>query len=145
MEPDLAFAESALARGDYNQSLVALEELARKYPLNSEKGPKIRMLMVTAWMGKGDNERAISICRELTLCKDNEQRDIYRQLLLVLQSPNLERPSNWSINLPKLDIDTGEGLNLYQAKRKSKELVLSCLVTLNQLEDIGRTQVQIVF
>jgi len=119
MEADLAFAESALARGDYSQCLIALEELTRKYPLNSEEGPEIRMLMITAWMGKGDNEKAKLICRELTRCKDNEQREIYRQLLLVLQSPSLEKPSNWSIKLPSLDIATSEAINLYQPKIKS--------------------------
>ena len=52
MESALAFAEAALARGDYSQCLNALEKLSEKHSLNTPEGSKIRMLMVTAWMGK---------------------------------------------------------------------------------------------
>ena len=81
MEPALAFAEAALARGDYSQCIQALEELSKEHPLNSTEGSKVRMLMVTAWMGKGDNKKAISICRQLTRSKDNKIREISKQLL----------------------------------------------------------------
>ena len=66
----LANAEASLSRGDYSLCLNELEELSKNYPKNSEEGSKIRMLMITALMGKGDNEKATEICRELTHCKD---------------------------------------------------------------------------
>ncbi|WP_320667290.1 DUF3153 domain-containing protein [Prochlorococcus sp. MIT 1307] len=121
MDSALAFAEAALERGDYSQCLIALEELAQKQPLNSQEGPKIRMLMITALMGKGDNEKAISMCRELTHCKDNELRQMSKQLLEVLESPSLGRPANWSIQLPTLDLTTQTKGNYYSTNKKSND------------------------
>ena len=46
MDIALAFAEASLERGDYTQSLAALEELAKKYPIDSQEGAKIRMMMI---------------------------------------------------------------------------------------------------
>ena len=121
MEPALAFAEAALARGDYSQSLKALEELSEKHPLNSTEGSKVRMLMITAWMGKGDNKKAISICRQLTRSKDNKIRETSKQLLSILEAPSLERPANWSIQLPNLNTTPQTKNNYYRGKTKSRE------------------------
>ena len=121
MEPALAFAEAALARGDYNQCLKSLGELSEKHPLNSSEGGKVRMLMITAWMGKGDNEKAKSICRQLTRSKDNEIRQASKQLLSILESPSLERPANWSIQLPTLKITTQTGNKYYKNKNKPRK------------------------
>ena len=41
MDSALAFAEAALARGDYSQCLNALEKLLEDHPLNTAKGSKI--------------------------------------------------------------------------------------------------------
>ncbi len=119
MESALAFAEAALARGDYSQSLNVLEELSEDHPLNTPEGSKIRMLMITALMGRGDEEKAISICRKLTHCRDNELRQSSKQLLSVLESPALARPANWSIQLPSLDITPLEGNKIYSRSKKS--------------------------
>ncbi len=112
----LAFAEAALARGDYRQCLIALEGLAHKYPLNSHKDSKLKMLMITALIGQGDQEKAVLICRQLTHSKDNEIRQVSKQLLSVLESPRLGRPDNWSIQLPSLDLDPSTGSNFYKTK-----------------------------
>jgi len=114
----LAFAEAALARGDNNQSLAKLEELAKKYPINSQEGTKIRMLMITAWMGKGEDKKAISICRQLTRSKDNEIHQTSKQLLSVLESPSLERPANWSIQIPNLDTALEAENNFHKTEKK---------------------------
>ena len=118
MDSALAFAEAALARGDYSQCLNALEKLLEDHPLNTPKGSKIRLLMITALMGEGDDQQAISICRQLIRCKDNDIRQISKQLLPVLESPSLERPANWSIKLPSLDINPLTGSNSYKGGRK---------------------------
>ncbi len=102
MAVNLAAAEAAISRGDYGQSLALLEPLAKNHPLPQAEGAKIRMLMVTAWMGQGNEQKALATCRILTRCKDPELRQNAKQLLIVLEAPSLQRPANWSIHLPNL-------------------------------------------
>ncbi|HGY5552490.1 MAG TPA: hypothetical protein ACN46U_02080 [Prochlorococcus sp.] len=102
MVANLAAAEAAISRGDYGQSLALLEPLAKSHPLTDAEGAKIRMLMVTAWMGQGNEQKALATCRILTRCKDPELRQNAKQLLIVLEAPSLQRPANWSIRLPNL-------------------------------------------
>ncbi len=100
----LETAEKAISHGDYGQGLALLEPLAKLHKVTSKEGSRIRMLMVTAWMGQGQEEKAISTCRLLSKCKDNELRQVAKQLLDVLEAPSLERPSNWSISIPNLGV-----------------------------------------
>ena len=111
MGADLSAAEAALACGDYGQSLDLLEPLAANNPLPGAEGARIRMLMVTAWMGQGQEQTALATCRQLAKCKDPELRQRAKQLLDVLEAPSLQRPSNWSLKLPNLEMDamTGAG------------------------------------
>ena len=60
MSTGLAAAERALERGDYGLCLRLLEPLAEACPITDPQGAAIRMVMVTAWMGQGDERKAIS-------------------------------------------------------------------------------------
>ena len=60
MTLDLQQAEAALARGEYGQCLALLEPLAEIYLLPGAKGGQIRLLMVTAWIGQGQYENALT-------------------------------------------------------------------------------------
>ena len=110
-EPDLSAVEAALERGDYGQSLAMLSTLAEQHPLTDPSGPYLRLLMVTAWMGQGQDDKALSTCRALCQCRDPDSRQQARQLLTILEAPSLERPERWSIRLPQLEMNgTGQGL-----------------------------------
>ena len=111
-------AEAALERGDYGQCIALLEPLAESNPISDRRGAEIRMLMVTAWMGKGDDNKALSTCRLLTRCKDPELRTRARQLLEVLEAPSLDRPSSWTMRLPTLDMDPKLGKSPTLLKRR---------------------------
>ncbi|WP_186596649.1 DUF3153 domain-containing protein [Synechococcus sp. PROS-7-1] len=100
----LAEAQQALDRGDYGRCLRLLDPLASTHPISEPEGAMIRMLMVTAWMGQGEERRAISTCRLLTRCKDPDLRNRAKQLLNVLEAPSLERPARWSMQLPSLEM-----------------------------------------
>jgi len=104
MSTPLALAEAALERGDYGQCLQLLEPLVADYPITDPSGAPIRLLMVTAWMGLGQEDNALSTCRLLTRCRDSEVRARAQQLLTVLEAPSLERPARWSMQLPTLDM-----------------------------------------
>ena len=116
----LATAEASLQRGDYGQCLSFLEPLVKQYPLSSQEGAKIRMLMITAWMGQGDDQKAIATCRLLTKGKEPTIRQQAKQLISILEAPDLPRPGSWSISIPRIDL-TAERENNYLGVNKQKE------------------------
>ena len=118
MSSSLAAAEAALERGDYGQCIALLEPLAEATPISESQGAEIRMLLVTAWMGKGDESKALSICRLLTRCKDPDLRTRARTLLDVLEAPSLARPASWSMQLPTLEMDPRVGKRPKLTKRR---------------------------
>ena len=117
----LETAEAALQRGDYGQCLTFLEPLAKEYPLPSKEGAEIRMLMITAWMGQGDDQQAIALCRLLTKGKESEIKQQAKQLISILEAPTLPRPDNWSITLPNINLSAETGEKLMKSKRKKKK------------------------
>ena len=117
----LAEAQQALDRGDYGQCLRLLEPLASTHPISESEGALIRMLMVTAWMGQGEEQRAITTCRLLTRCRDPELRIRARQLLNVLEAPSLERPARWSMQLPTLDMAPRTGQRPRISRRQRRQ------------------------
>jgi len=104
MSTPTAAAEAALERGDYGQCLQLLEPLAEAHPITDAEGARIRMIMVTAWMGQGQDDKALSTCRLLTRCRDSDLRLRAKQLLEVLEAPSLQRPASWSMQLPPIDV-----------------------------------------
>ena len=125
MHSGLESAEAALDRGDYAQSLTLLDALAKKYPPTNQEGARIGMLMVTALIGQGDNEKAISTCRQITRCKDKQLSESAKQILSILEAPSLDRPANWSIQLPNLELAEETEQSLYQSRRRSTKITNS--------------------
>ena len=101
---DLSRAEAALERGDYGQCLALLMPLAETHPHTSAEGGRLRLMMITAWMGQGDDKSATASCRLLCRSRDPELRQQAKQLLAVLESPSLARPERWSMRLPDLEM-----------------------------------------
>ena len=120
MTTGLKEAEQALERGDYGQCLRLLEPLAEAHPITEPKGASVRMVMVTAWMGQGDDQKAIATCRLLTRCKDVDLRNRARQLLSVLEAPSLDRPARWSMQLPTLEMAPKLGKRPRSSSRSRK-------------------------
>ena len=120
----LAAAEAAIARGDYTHCLSILNPLSDTYPSNSLEGDRIRMLMVTAFMGQGDEQKAINICRLLAKSHKSAFRQEAKQLLSILEAPVLARPENWSIQIPNINLTPVDGDQTYRKKIKqtSKEI-----------------------
>ncbi len=117
-------AEAALERGDYGQCLALLKEIEKKYPITTKEGSEIRMLMVTALMGQGNDKQALSLCRLLTHCKNDDIRESAKQLLSVLEAPSLPRQSNWSIKLPSIEttVISGKQINFGSNKTSKKQI-----------------------
>ena len=114
-------ALTAIERGDYSQCLSYLEPLSHKHPFNTQVGAKIRMLMITAWMGQGEEKKAIATCRLLTKIKDPEIRQEAKQLISILEAPDLPRPENWSIQIPSINLESSDWSNNITSNRDKQK------------------------
>jgi len=101
-EDPLSPDRQALERGDYGRCLRLLEPLALLHPAATPLGGSLRLLMVTALLGQGNDEQAASCCRSLRVCRDLEIRAQAKDLQLILEAPALPRPANWSLTLPAI-------------------------------------------
>lgn len=119
---DLTAAEASLERGDYGQCLELLVPMADAHPLPDPEGARIRLLMVTAWMGQGRDQEAVATCRLLSRLGEPELRQQARQLLTILEAPSLERPERWSMRLPSLEIQaSGDAAPTTTRRRRSRK------------------------
>ncbi|KGG16461.1 MULTISPECIES: DUF3153 domain-containing protein [unclassified Prochlorococcus] len=105
-EATLKLAELALAKGAYKECLSTLESLLEGNSFQKDNDAQVAILMITALIGKGDNQRAIAISEILTKHSNHSIRQQAKQFLSILKSPSLERPSDWSVTIPKLNLDT---------------------------------------
>ena len=122
----LKLVQDALARGDYNQSLESLEVLAKDFPLSSKEGAEIRILMVTALTGQGEEaqaEKAVNICQELLTHQESTIRLEAKQLLSILKAPSLNRPRDWSLTIPTISKNSFLEKQKIYSKQKTKEKV----------------------
>jgi len=120
LEEQLAAARAALERGDYGRVVRLLEPLAREHPSATGTGAEIQLLLATAWMGQGDNARAMVCCRLIKRCRDATLRAQAQDLLTVLEAPALERPRDWSITLPDLGSAEAMGSQMQQLARSRR-------------------------
>ena len=100
----LAQARTLLERGEYGKVLRLLEPLLPEHAPASAIGAGMRLLMATALMGQGHTDRAADCCRSLRSCVDPDLRAQARDLLMVLEAPELQRPREWSLTMPELPI-----------------------------------------
>jgi len=98
----LAGAQALLERGEYGRVLGLLEPLLAGQGAATAAGAELRLLMATALLGQGRGEEAAQCCRALRGHPDPELRDRVRALQQILEAPALERPRDWSLNLPDL-------------------------------------------
>ena len=115
-------AEAALANGDYNICIKIIDPLLLSYPAATTIGAKIRLLVITAYMGKGDEQKAINICQTLIDNKEETVRQQAKQLLIILDAPCLPRPSNWSVEIPKIEIEPSLKSSFRKTNKKKEKI-----------------------
>ena len=116
-------AEAALDKGDYNFCIKIISPLLLTFSAGTEIGGKLRLLVVTAYMGKGEELKAIDICQSLTNNKKDNVRQQAKQLLSILNAPCLPRPSNWSVEIPKIEMDPSLKSSFSKTKTKKQLFV----------------------
>ena len=115
-------AEAALDKGDYNFCIKTIEPLLIDFQAETATGGQLRLIIVTAYMGKSDEEKAINICQTLIHNKKESVRQQAKQLLSILDAPHLPRPSNWSVKIPKIEIEPSLKSS-FKKTNKNKERV----------------------
>ena len=124
--PDIASAtkaaEEALDKGDYNICIKIVEPLLLDFQAETAVGGELRLIIVTAYMGKGDEEKAINICQTLIHNKKESVRQQAKQLLSILEAPQLPRPSNWSVEIPKIEMDPSLKASFTRTKKRKKRV-----------------------
>ena len=116
-------AEAALDKGDYNLCIEIIDPLLLTFSGSTTIGGQLRLLKVTAYMGIGDEQKAINICQTLIDNKEANARQQAKQLLSILDAPRLPRPSNWSIEIPKIEMEQSLESSLKKEKRKKKKII----------------------
>lgn len=120
LEEQLARARDCLERGDYGRVVRLLEPLVQEHSPATLIGAEIQLLLATAWMGQGNNARAMVCCRLIKRCRDATLRAQAQDLLTVLEAPALERPRDWSITLPDLGSAQAMGGQMQQLARSRR-------------------------
>ena len=115
-------AEAALEKGDYNFCIKIVDPLLLDSQADTSMGGKLRLIIVTAYMGKGEEQKAISICQTLIHNKKESVRQQAKQLLSILDAPQLPRPSNWSIEIPKLEMEPSLKSSFRKPKKKKERI-----------------------
>ena len=115
-------AEAALEKGDYSFCIKIVDPLLLDQKAETQTGGQLRLLLVTAYVGKGDDENAIKICQILTHNKKESIRLQAKQLLSILDAPHLPRPSNWSVEIPKIDMEPSLKSSFRKSKKKKERI-----------------------
>ncbi len=115
-------AEAALDKGDYNLCIKIIDPFLLSFQATTAIGAQLRLLKVTAYMGKGDDQKAINICKTLINNKEPIIRQQAKQLLSILDAPCLPRPSNWSVEIPKIDMEPSLKSSFKKTKTNKKEI-----------------------
>ena len=112
--------EAALEKGDYGICIKIIDPLLLDFQAETEIGGQLRLLIVTAYMGKGDEQKAINICQTLIHNKEESVRQQAKQLLSILDAPRLPKPSNWSVKIPNLEMEPSLKSSFRKTKKKKR-------------------------
>ena len=116
-------AEAALNKGDYNICIKILDPLILDLQAETATSGQLGLLLVTAYIGKGDEQKAIDICKTLINYKKESVRQQAKQLLSILDAPHLARPTNWSVEIPNIEMEPSLKSSFRNSKKKKKKII----------------------
>lgn len=92
----------AFERGDYRQSVSQLETAAALVEPQTRLGGEVQIWLVTAYEAAGQRTQALELCRHIRRHPHWETRQQSKQLLYILEAPQLVRPAEWLTQIPDL-------------------------------------------
>lgn len=110
----------AFERGQYRQSVAALEKACALVNRNSPLGGEMQMWLVTAYQAVGQQQDAIALCRKLSQHPNGQTRQQGRRLLYILEAPKLEKKPEWLTQIPDLTNLEDSSIEHQRGSRTSK-------------------------
>ena len=108
-----AQGQAAFDRGSYREAVECFEEAVALAKAATPLGGEIQTWLVNAYSAVGKQQEAVALCQALARHPDLDTRKQGKNLLYILQAPQLQRPTNWMTQIPDLDaIAEGGGKNL---------------------------------
>ncbi|WP_035985164.1 tetratricopeptide repeat protein [Leptolyngbya sp. KIOST-1] len=104
-----ASGQTAFERGNYREAVECFEAALDLAKATTPLGGEIQTWLVNAYSAVGRQSDAIALCQALTRHPDLETRKQGKNLLYILQAPQLQRPTNWMTEIPDLDKLSTEG------------------------------------
>ena len=89
-------------RGKYRLSVQHLETAANLVTYSSRLGGEVHIWLVTAYQAASIDQEAIALCQKLSVHPHLEIRKQAKDLLYIIQAPQLNRPREWMIEIPDL-------------------------------------------
>jgi hypothetical protein len=114
----------ALEQGRYRLSVENLEEAIQLVTLGSREGGEAQLWLVMAYQATGKLTEATNLCRKLTRHPDGELRKQSKQVLFILEAPQLTRPKEWMTEIPDLNqVASNHSPSLVQATKNRRRSV----------------------
>lgn len=99
---EYAYGQEAFERGNYRVAVGHFEKAASLAKAATPLGGEIQTWLVNAYNAVGRQADAIALCQSLARHPDLEVRKQAKNLLYILQAPQLKRPGNWMSQIPDL-------------------------------------------
>ncbi len=94
--------QAAFEHGNYRQAVAHFEAGVKLARAATPLGGEIQIWLVNAYNAVGQGREAEALCETLTRHPDLEVRKQAKNLLYILQAPQLRRPGNWMSQIPDL-------------------------------------------
>jgi tetratricopeptide (TPR) repeat protein len=92
----------AFERGEYRQAVNEFEATSALVTPNSRLGGEVHIWLITAYEATGQRAEAIAVCKQLARHPDPETRKQAKNLLYIMQAPELSRRADWLTEIPDL-------------------------------------------
>jgi hypothetical protein len=125
-EINYQLGKRAFEKGEYRQSIEFLKAASQQVIPSTAMGGEVMMWLVTAYQANGQQTEAIALCQKLTTHPDFEIRKQAKNLLYIIQAPQLQRPKEWMVEIPDLtqaeesDLENRRGAGLVKPQTKSQ-------------------------
>jgi len=94
--------QAAFESGQYRQSVECLEKASALVDRSTRFGGEVLIWLVTAYEAAGQRKEAIALCKQLDKHPSNEVSKQSRQLLYIMEAPQLNRRPEWLTEIPDL-------------------------------------------
>ncbi|NEP57656.1 MAG: hypothetical protein F6K31_11630 [Symploca sp. SIO2G7] len=94
--------KAAFEGGEYRISVQRLKAATALVNPNSRLGGEVQIWLVTAYNANGQAPEATALCRRLSKHPDLETRKQSKNLLYILEAPQLQRRAEWLTQIPDL-------------------------------------------